>query len=95
MVKSAPSNAAQNPSNAGASVGSQARPAAGVPTNMAAGAAVNNPLVGLTGARYAGHNINLPGLGAFGADGGVSTAPQLSSYLYLLTIYVDGSTTNR
>lgn len=74
MVKSAASNAAQNPSTTGASVGSQARPAAGVPTNMAAGTAINNPLTGLTGARYAGHNINLPGLGAFGADGGVSTA---------------------
>lgn len=84
MVKSAPSNAAQNPANAGASVGSS-RPAAGVPTNMAAGTAVNNPLVGLTGARYAGHNINLPGLGAFGADGGVSIQLQAHS-LYLLTI---------
>lgn len=84
MVKSAPSNAAQNPANAGASTGS---PAAGVPTNMAAGTAVNNPLVGLTGARYAGHNINLPGLGAFGADGGVSFADLnrmtfLANYLY-------------
>lgn len=72
MVKSAPSNAAQNPANAGATSGSQARPAAGVPTNMAAGTAVNNPLVGLTGARYAGHNINMPSMGTFGADGGVS-----------------------
>lgn len=72
LVKSAASNAAQTPSTAGASVGSQA---AGVPTNMAAGTAINNPLTGLTGARYAGHNINLPGLGTFGADGGMGAPP--------------------
>lgn len=66
MVKSAQSNAAQNPANAGAT----ASPAAGVPTNMAAGTA-NNPLAGLTGARYAGH-VQLPGREMFGADGGVS-----------------------
>ena len=70
MVKSAPSNAAQNPANATASTpGSAPRSAAGVPTNMAAGTA-NNPLAGLTGARYAGH-IGLPGADMFGADGGV------------------------
>lgn len=66
MVKSAQSNAAQNPANAGAT----ASPAAGVPQNMAAGTA-NNPLAGLTGARYAGH-VQLPGREMFGADGGVS-----------------------
>jgi ubiquilin len=38
---------------------------------MASGTA-NNPLAGLTGARYAGHQINLPGLDMFGPDGGVS-----------------------
>ena len=70
MVKSAPSNAAQNPANATASTpGSAPRSAAGVPTNMAAGTA-NNPLAGLTGARYAGH-MGLPGADMFGADGGV------------------------
>ncbi|PHH67311.1 hypothetical protein CDD81_68 [Ophiocordyceps australis] len=41
-----------------------------VPTNMAAGTA-NNPLAGLTGARYAGHQINLPGMDVFGPDGGM------------------------
>lgn len=71
MVKSAASNAAQNPANSGASAtGAGARPATGVPTNMAAGTA-NNPLAGLTGARFAGH-MGLPGAEMFGADGGVS-----------------------
>lgn len=71
MVKSAASNAAQNPANAGASAtpGSAPSSAAGVPTNMAAGTA-NNPLAGLTGARYAGH-IGLPSRDMFGVDGGV------------------------
>lgn len=73
MVKSALSNVAQNPTNAGAvnSTGSAPRAASGVPTNMAAGTA-NNPLAGLTGARYAGH-MGLPGAEMFGADGGVSS----------------------
>ena len=71
MVKSAQSNAAQNPASATTSAtGSAARAAPGVPTNMAAGTA-NNPLAGLTGARYAGH-MGLPGAEMFGADGGVS-----------------------
>jgi ubiquilin len=70
MVKSAASNAAQNPANSGASAtGTAPRAAAGVPTNMAAGTA-NNPLAGLTGARFAGH-MGLPGAEMFGADGGV------------------------
>lgn len=66
MVKSAASNAAQAPPTPAA-----AGAAAGVPTNMAAGTA-NNPLAGLTGARYAGH-MGLPGMEMFGADGGVSS----------------------
>jgi ubiquilin len=71
MVKSAQSNAAQNPAQAaGASAGPGPRAAPGVPTNMAAGTA-NDPLAGLTGARYAGH-VGLPGAGMFGPDGGVS-----------------------
>lgn len=69
LVKNAQSNEAQKPP-AGASSATRASSAAGVPTNMAAGTA-NNPLAGLTGARYAGH-INLPGVDMFGADGGVS-----------------------
>jgi len=69
MVKSAASNAAQNPANGGASTTSASNPPPAVPTNMASGTA-NNPLANLTGARYAGH-INLPGREMFGADGGV------------------------
>lgn len=71
MVKSAASNAAQNPANGGA--GATATPASGVPTNMAAGTA-NNPLANLTGARYAGQ-VNLPSRDMFGVDGGVSPPP--------------------
>jgi ubiquilin len=69
MVKSAASNAAQKPANTSASGSSSTPQATGVPTNMAAGTA-NNPLAGLTGARYAGH-MGLPGMDMFGADGGV------------------------
>ncbi|PQE20107.1 deubiquitination-protection dph1 protein [Rutstroemia sp. NJR-2017a BBW] len=72
MVKSAPSNAAQTPA-AAASPSGAPRAAAGVPTNMAAGTA-NNPLAGLTGARYAGH-MGLPGMEMFGADGGMGAPP--------------------
>ncbi|KPM37402.1 hypothetical protein AK830_g9155 [Neonectria ditissima] len=64
MVKSAASNQTQP-----ASASSTSTPPA-VPTNMASGTA-NNPLAGLTGARYAGHQINLPGLDMFGPDGGM------------------------
>ena len=73
MVKSAASNAAQKPANASTSGSSSASQATGVPTNMAAGTA-NNPLAGLTGARYAGH-MGLPGMDMFGADGGVRLHP--------------------
>ncbi|CZT47035.1 related to deubiquitination-protection protein dph1 [Rhynchosporium secalis] len=69
MVKSAASNAVQNP--AGSGTGLPARPA--VPTNMATGTA-NNPLAGLTGARYAGH-MGLPGMDMFGADAGMGAPP--------------------
>ncbi|KJZ71626.1 hypothetical protein HIM_09020 [Hirsutella minnesotensis 3608] len=63
MVKSAASNASQQPSAAAAT-------AQAIPTNMASGTA-NNPLAGLTGARYAGHQVNLPGMDMFGPDGGM------------------------
>lgn len=65
MVKSAASNPSQPASSA-----SVPTPQA-LPTNMASGTA-NNPLAGLTGARYAGHQVNLPGMDMFGPDGGVS-----------------------
>lgn len=71
MVKNAQSNEAQKPPGGASSSTGAPSAVAGVPTNMAAGTA-NNPLAGLTGARYAGH-VNLPGMDMFGADGGVST----------------------
>ena len=75
LVKGAASNQRQNPANQGVSTstgGTGSTPAAaGVPTNIAAGTG-NNPLAGLTGARYAGF-AQLPSQGMFGPDGGVST----------------------
>ncbi|KAG4443610.1 hypothetical protein IFR05_000887 [Cadophora sp. M221] len=73
MVKSAQSNAAQNAASSSTGTGAAPRAAPGVPTNMAAGTA-NNPLAGLTGARYAGH-MGLPGMEMFGADGGMGAPP--------------------
>ena len=70
LVKGAASNARQNPANqaaGGAAGGAAATPQ--VPTNIAAGTG-NNPLAGLTGARYAGFH-GLPSADMFGADGGV------------------------
>jgi ubiquilin len=66
MVKGAASNARQNPAS------TSSTPAAVAPAvpNMAAGTG-NNPLAGLTGARYAGFH-GLPNASMFGADGGVS-----------------------
>ncbi|KAM3515817.1 hypothetical protein MY11210_000588 [Beauveria gryllotalpidicola] len=64
MVKSAASNPPQPASSASAPA-----PQA-LPTNMASGTA-NNPLAGLTGARYAGHQVNFPGMDLFGPDGGM------------------------
>jgi ubiquilin len=67
LVKSA----ASNPTPAPASTSSQqAPPRPQVPTNMAAGTA-NNPLAGLTGARYAGLT-GLPSADLFGPDGGMA-----------------------
>ncbi|KAH8813207.1 hypothetical protein F5884DRAFT_820837 [Xylogone sp. PMI_703] len=81
MVKSAQSNAAQNPAGASAA-GSTPRATPAVPTNMAAGTA-NNPLAGLTGARYAGH-MGLPGMEMFGADGGMGAPPSEDQIATLL-----------
>lgn len=77
LVKSAESNARQNPANQGgaantSNAGSTPAPAANVPANIATGVG-NNPLAGLTGARYAGFH-GLPGADTFGPDGGVSVA---------------------
>ena len=56
-------------SNTRPAAASSATPA--VPTNLASGSG-NNPLAGLTGARYAGH-VQLPSADIFGPDGGVSS----------------------
>jgi ubiquilin len=74
LVKSAASNQRQDAASQGSSTtaGATANPSVpGVPTNIAAGTG-NNPLAGLTGARYAGF-AQLPGAGMFGPDGGVSS----------------------
>lgn len=72
LVKGAASNARQNPASQGtaSTAGAGTTPAPQVPTNIAAGTG-NNPLAGLTGARYAGFH-GLPGMDMFGPDGGVS-----------------------
>ncbi|CAN9400795.1 unnamed protein product [Alternaria alternata] len=78
LVKGAASNARQNPANQGtsstASGGNTQTPQ--VPTNIAAGTG-NNPLAGLTGARYAGFH-GLPGMDTFGPDGGMENPMFLS-----------------
>lgn len=66
MVKGAASNQQRNPESSSSSV----PPNAGVPQNMNAGTG-NDPLAGLTGARYAGF-AQMPGQDMFGPDGGVS-----------------------
>ncbi|ROT43620.1 hypothetical protein SODALDRAFT_320040 [Sodiomyces alkalinus F11] len=72
MVKSAASNPTPQSASSSAGPARSSTPSA-IPTNMAAGVA-NNPLAGLTGARYAGH-INLPSREMFGADGGMGAPP--------------------
>lgn len=81
LVKSAASNPAPSQSTQSSSTtagrsSTPQRPPPGVPTNIAAGTG-NNPLAGLTGARFAGYNMQLPGAGLFGPDGGVSVEEQL------------------
>ncbi|KAI5785917.1 hypothetical protein EDC01DRAFT_194581 [Geopyxis carbonaria] len=65
MVRPAPSNRSTTAANAGGS--------ATLPRNLAAGSG-NNPLAGLTGARYAGH-AQLPSADIFGPDGGMGPPP--------------------
>jgi len=79
LVKGAASNARQNPAQAaGSSNSGSGTPVPQVPTNLAAGTG-NNPLAGLTGARYAGFH-GLPSMDSFGADGGVSRLrPQIQA----------------
>lgn len=83
LVKGAASNARQNPANqsAGAS-GSGSTPVPQVPTNLASGTG-NNPLAGLTGARYAGFH-GLPGMDTFGPDGGMGPPPDPEQLLQMM-----------
>ncbi|OKL61531.1 hypothetical protein UA08_03316 [Talaromyces atroroseus] len=85
LVKSAASNQRQNPppQAAASPAGTTATPSVpGVPTNIAAGTG-NNPLAGLTGARYAGF-AQLPGAGMFGPDGGMGPPPDPDAMLNML-----------
>ncbi len=76
LVRSAASNQAPGGGGAGSSSSAAgsgstgANPPPAVPSNLATGPG-NNPLAGLTGARYAGL-AQLPGASMFGPDGGVS-----------------------
>ncbi|KAI9789898.1 MAG: hypothetical protein M1816_005667 [Peltula sp. TS41687] len=97
MVKSAASNQRQNPAVAistptpGTPVGN---PAGGtsVPSNLASGPG-NNPLAGLTGARYAGL-AQLPGAQMFGPDGGMGAPPDPESMASMLSNPQFASTLN-
>ncbi|KAL1961707.1 hypothetical protein VTN77DRAFT_1311 [Rasamsonia byssochlamydoides] len=85
LVKSAASNQRQAPAAQPASTtaGANANQAIpGVPTNIAAGTG-NNPLAGLTGARYAGF-AQLPGASMFGPDGGMGPPPDAEALLSML-----------
>ena len=82
MVKGAVSNtnAAGGNAGGGSAAASGSNPAvAGVPRNLAAGSG-NNPLAGLTGARYAGH-VQLPSADMFGPDGGVGLPLRISPFI--------------
>lgn len=83
LVKGAASNARQNPANQGTSSSTgSGTPTPQVPTNIAAGTG-NNPLAGLTGARYAGFH-GLPGMDTFGPDGGMGPPPTSDAMLEMM-----------
>ncbi|KAJ4991017.1 Dsk2p is a nuclear-enriched protein [Stagonosporopsis vannaccii] len=84
LVKGAASNARQNPANQGTTSTSSGTgtPTPQVPTNIAAGTG-NNPLAGLTGARYAGFH-GLPSMDMFGADGGMGPPPNADAMLEMM-----------
>ena len=86
LVRGAESNNRQNPANQGGSTAvppGAGQPASNVPSNIAAGTGAANPLAQLTGARYAGFH-GLPGMDAFGADGGMGAPPNPDQMLRLL-----------
>ncbi|KAI1942472.1 hypothetical protein LOZ66_000873 [Ophidiomyces ophidiicola] len=86
LVKSAASNqpAPQASQSASTTTGRSTpqAPPPGIPTNIAAGTG-NNPLMGLTGARYAGY-LQLPGAGMFGPDGGMGPPPSSEQLINML-----------
>ncbi|KAL4892743.1 hypothetical protein BDV59DRAFT_179669 [Aspergillus ambiguus] len=87
LVKSAASNqqpgsSSQSAATSASSGAAATPPGAGVPTNLAAGTG-NNPLAGLTGARYAGF-AQLPGAGMFGPDGGMGPPPDAEQMISML-----------
>ncbi|KLJ06104.1 hypothetical protein EMPG_10477 [Blastomyces silverae] len=86
LVRSAASNQRPAPPSQGASAAAGDRTrspgVANVPTNIAAGTG-NNPLAGLTGARYAGF-AQLPGAGMFGPDGGMGPPPDSEEMISML-----------
>ncbi|MCJ1350261.1 MAG: hypothetical protein MMC33_000242 [Icmadophila ericetorum] len=93
LVKGAASNARQNPANQGSS--STAGPTAipsNVPSNLASGTG-NNPLAGLTGARYAGY-AQLPNQNMFGPDGGMGPPPDPDQVIQMLQNPQFASTVN-
>ncbi|KAL1991109.1 hypothetical protein VTN49DRAFT_5613 [Thermomyces lanuginosus] len=84
LVKSAASNQRQQatPAQQGTTSSATSQAIPGVPTNIAAGTG-NNPLAGLTGARYAGF-AQLPGANMFGPDGGMGPPPDPETMLSML-----------
>ncbi|KAI9690100.1 MAG: hypothetical protein M1820_010005 [Bogoriella megaspora] len=70
LVKSAASNARQNPASQGTGTSTTTGPATGAPSNIASGPGTN-PLNNLTGARFAGYGPGLPSMDMFGPDGGM------------------------
>ncbi|KAF2233844.1 hypothetical protein EV356DRAFT_567662 [Viridothelium virens] len=73
LVKSAASNARQNPANQPSNSSARASPTntGGAPSNIASGPGTS-PLNNLTGARFAGYGPGLPGMDMFGPDGGMA-----------------------
>lgn len=85
LVKSAASNqrnTSTTQSSSASSGSANNQSTSNVPTNIAAGTG-NNPLAGLTGARYAGF-AQLPGAGLFGPDGGMGPPPDTETMLSML-----------
>jgi ubiquilin len=85
LVRGAESNQRQNPANQGGSSvpSGTGQSVNNVPSNIAAGTGAGNPLAQLTGARYAGFH-GLPGMDAFGADGGMGAPPNPDQMLRML-----------